>query len=172
MNTLTKLISSQLDGETMEQIIRDFGMEEQMLRQLVMTMPTEMTQQILAEKKSLRTDDIVTLERGSDDELKMRMEADRDILLIEVAGDNYNRLMTDYSDELSGMLGVSDYIANVVDSVLASDEYTEAVQFERDDRGTRWDYMHIEYNNCLDWYFLDKANTIINSEYPKLNKEA
>jgi hypothetical protein len=172
MNTLTNLISSQLDGEKMEQIIRDFGMEQQMLRQLVMTMPTEMTQQILEEKKSLRTDDIVTLERGSDDELKMRMEADRDIILIEVAGDNYNRLMDDYSDELSGMLGVSDYIANVVDSVLASDEYTEAVQYERDGRGTRWDYMHIEYNNCLDWYFLDKANTIINSEYPKLNKEA
>jgi hypothetical protein len=172
MNTLTNLISSQLDGETMEQIIRDFGMEQQMLRQLIMSMPTEMTQQILEEKKSLRTDDIVTLERGSEDELKMRMSADRDTLLIEASGDTYNYLMEDYADELSGMLGISDYIVNVVDEVLSSDEYTSAVQYEREGKGTRWDYMHIEYNNCLDWYFLDKVNAIINKDYPRLNKEA
>ena len=167
MNTLTKLISSQLDGEKMEQIIRDFGMEEQMLRQLVMTMPTEMTQQILAEKKYRRTDDIVTLETGSEDELKMLMNEDRDIILVEVSGDNYRRLLNDYSDELGGMLGITEYIANVVDSVLASDEYTSAVQYQRDSNGCRWDYMHIKYHNCLDWYFLDKANAIINKDYPR-----
>jgi len=172
MNTLTKLISSHLDGETMQQIIKEFAMEEQMLRQLVMSMPIELTQQILEEKKSLRTDDIVTLERGSEDELKMRMSADRDILLIEVSGDTYNYLMEDYADELSGMLGVSDYIANVVDEVLSSDDYINAVNYEKSGRGTRWDYMHIEHENCLDWFFLDKANNIINKDYPRLSKEA
>jgi hypothetical protein len=172
MDTLTKLISSHLDGETMQQIIKEFAMEEQMLRQLVMSMPTELTQQILEEKKSLRTDDIVTLERGSEDELKMRMSADRDTLLIEVSGDTYNYLMEDYADELSGMLGISDYIVNVVDEVLSSDEYKSAVQYERDGKGTRWDYMHIEHENCLDWFFLDKANAIINEDYPRLNKES
>ena len=103
---------------------------------------------------------------------KVSNEGDRDTLLIEVAGDNYNRLMKHYADELGGMLGVSDYIANVVDRVLASDEYIEAVQFERDKKGSRWDYMHIKYANCLDWYFLDKANAIIYNDYPRLTEEA
>lgn len=169
MNTLTKLISKQItameiDGETMEQIIREAGMEEQMLRQLVMTMPLELTQRLMTEKMSLS--DIVILERG--DDLNLRMRADRDTLIVEVAGDNYNRLMREYNDELCGMLGVSDYIANVVDIVMSSDEYTEAVQYERDNKGTRWEYMQIEHNNCLDWYFLDKANALIESDYPRL----
>ena len=116
--------------------------------------------------------DIVTLERGSEDELKMCMDGDRDILLVEVSGDNYNYLMEEYSDDIGGMLGISDYIANIVDEVLSSDEYTSAVQYQRDGKGTRWDYFDIEYSTCLDWFFLDKANAIINREYPRLNKEA
>ena len=104
----------------------------------------------------------------TEDELKMRISKDRDILMIEVAGDQYNRLLKEYADNLNGMLGAVDYIANVVDRVLASDEYTEAVQYERDGKGTRWDYMHIKHDNSLDWHFLYKANAIIYREYPRL----
>ena len=104
--------------------------------------------------------------------IQRRVNSDRDTLLVEVAGDQYNRLLKEYADTLNGMLGAVDYIANVVDSVLASDEYTEAVQYERDGKGTRWDYMHIKHDNCLDWHFLDKANAIIDREYPRLTEEA
>jgi hypothetical protein len=42
-----------VDGETMEYIINQVGMEQQMLRQLVMKHPTEWTIRILFEKVNL-----------------------------------------------------------------------------------------------------------------------
>lgn len=44
-----------IDGETMEAYIRQAGMEEQMLRQLIMTMPDSMIQQIVDEKNYLKS---------------------------------------------------------------------------------------------------------------------
>lgn len=38
------------DGETMEAIIRAVGMEEQMLRQLIMTMPMTLVEEFVEEK--------------------------------------------------------------------------------------------------------------------------
>jgi hypothetical protein len=114
----------------------------------------------------VEADELVTLE----EELQKRMKEDRDLVLVEVAGDSYNRLMEDHADELSGMMGVSSYIAEVVDRVLSSEPYTKAVQYEKEGKGNRWDYMHIMHSNSLDWFFLDMANDIINKEYPKINK--
>ena len=42
-----------VDGETMQYILNKVGMEDQMHRQLVMTMPTEKTLELLDEKKDL-----------------------------------------------------------------------------------------------------------------------
>jgi len=39
-----------VDGETMEEIIRGVGMEDQMLRQLIMTMPLETIYELLEER--------------------------------------------------------------------------------------------------------------------------
>ena len=41
------------DGETMEFILRKVGMEYQMLRQLMMTMPLEQVEYLLKERKQL-----------------------------------------------------------------------------------------------------------------------
>ena len=41
------------DGETMEFILRKVGMEYQMLRQLIMTMPLEQVEYLLKERKQL-----------------------------------------------------------------------------------------------------------------------
>lgn len=42
-----------VDGETMEEIIRGVGMEDQMLRQLVLKMPLETINELLEERKTL-----------------------------------------------------------------------------------------------------------------------
>jgi hypothetical protein len=43
----------EVDGETMENIIREVGMEDQMLRQLIMTMPVDQIEYLVAERKEL-----------------------------------------------------------------------------------------------------------------------
>ena len=42
-----------VDGETMEYVLRRIGMEHQMLRQLIMTMPVEEVEDLLAERHEL-----------------------------------------------------------------------------------------------------------------------
>lgn len=45
--------TNEIDGETMENIIREVGMEDQMLRQLIMTMPIDRIEYLVAERKEL-----------------------------------------------------------------------------------------------------------------------
>ena len=47
------LQTNEIDGETMENIIREVGMEDQMLRQLIMTMPIDQIEYLVAERKEL-----------------------------------------------------------------------------------------------------------------------
>ena len=54
----------EVDGETMEHIIREVGMEDQMLRQLVMKANSNDVYNLLSEKIRLQFDDIVQLEIG------------------------------------------------------------------------------------------------------------
>jgi hypothetical protein len=42
-----------VDGETMQYILKKTGMEDQMLRQLVMTLPLEQTEYLIEERKEL-----------------------------------------------------------------------------------------------------------------------
>ena len=93
---------------------------------------------------------------------------DRDIVLVEVSGEHYTRLFDEYQDQLNGMIGVSCYLADVVDSLMDSEEYTKAMEYEKSNT-TRWDYFEDIHNTCLDWYFLDKARKIIERDYPRTN---
>jgi hypothetical protein len=43
-----------VDGETMQYILKKTGMEDQMLRQLIMTLPIEQTEYLLEERKDLK----------------------------------------------------------------------------------------------------------------------
>jgi hypothetical protein len=43
----------EVDGETMQYILEQTGMEWQMLRQLIMTLPIEQTEYLLEERKDL-----------------------------------------------------------------------------------------------------------------------
>ena len=54
----------EVDGETLEHIIREIGMEDQMLRQLVLKSDTHDVYVLLGEKMML-LNDIVQLERGN-----------------------------------------------------------------------------------------------------------
>lgn len=58
------LQTNEVDGETMEHIIREVGMEDQMLRQLVMKANSNDVYNLLSEKIRLQFDDIVQLEIG------------------------------------------------------------------------------------------------------------
>jgi hypothetical protein len=50
---IEQLKAMEVDGETMQYILNKVGMDDQMHRQLVMTMPTEKTSELLKEKISL-----------------------------------------------------------------------------------------------------------------------
>ena len=45
--------TNEVDGETMENILREIGMEWQMLRQLMLKAPMEQVEYLVAEKKDL-----------------------------------------------------------------------------------------------------------------------
>ena len=50
-----KLKEMDVDGETLQYIIAKVGMEDQMLRQLVMTLPLQQTLQLIQERVELLT---------------------------------------------------------------------------------------------------------------------
>lgn len=52
-SVIQELKSIELDGETMHYILRETGMEWQMLRQLMLTMPLEQVEYLLEERKDL-----------------------------------------------------------------------------------------------------------------------
>jgi hypothetical protein len=53
LDIIDQLLLNDVDGETMQYILSKIGMDDQMHRQLVMTMPTEKTLELLKEKKDL-----------------------------------------------------------------------------------------------------------------------
>ena len=55
-NTIAILKSIDIDGETMEQLIREIGMEEQMLRQLALKADVDTLKQLIEEKEQLEAD--------------------------------------------------------------------------------------------------------------------
>ena len=50
---ILELKSIEVDGETMEYIIKEVGMEYQMLRQLMLTLPIEEIENLVVERKEL-----------------------------------------------------------------------------------------------------------------------
>lgn len=52
-NIALQLKQMEVDGESMEYLIRKVGMEEQMLRQLMLTMPIEQVEYLMSERKEL-----------------------------------------------------------------------------------------------------------------------
>ena len=50
---ITYLNSIEVDGDTMEYIIKEVGMKEQMLRQLIMSSPVRSTRDLFEERVSL-----------------------------------------------------------------------------------------------------------------------
>ena len=50
---ILKLISIDVDGETMQHILRQVGMEDQMLRQLMLTQPVEQVEALIEERNEL-----------------------------------------------------------------------------------------------------------------------
>lgn len=50
---IESLNTIEVDGETMEYIIRKVGMEDQMLRQLIMNSPVRTTRELFEEKVSI-----------------------------------------------------------------------------------------------------------------------
>ena len=50
---IQELKSMEMDGETMQHILKEVGMEWQMLRQLILTMPIEQVNYLIEERKDL-----------------------------------------------------------------------------------------------------------------------
>jgi hypothetical protein len=84
INTLKEI---DVDGETMQYILEQVGMQEQMLRQLVMTNPYNKISELLKEKMGIENVliQIVT-------ELALGNRESKIDLIIELAGDEYESL--------------------------------------------------------------------------------
>ena len=52
-SVIQQLKTMDVDGETMQYILKQVGMEWQMLRQLMMTMPIEQVEYLMEERKDL-----------------------------------------------------------------------------------------------------------------------
>jgi hypothetical protein len=52
-HVIETLCKMDLDGETMQRILKEVGMEWQMLRQLMLTMPIEQVNYLIEERKDL-----------------------------------------------------------------------------------------------------------------------
>lgn len=52
-NVIQMLKETDVDGETMQYILKQVGMEWQMLRQLMLTMPMEQVEYLIEERKDL-----------------------------------------------------------------------------------------------------------------------
>lgn len=52
-SVIAQLRSMEVDGETMQYILKQVGMEWQMLRQLMLTTPMEQVEYLIEEKKDL-----------------------------------------------------------------------------------------------------------------------
>ena len=50
---IQQLKQMEVDGETMQHILKQVGMDEQMLRQLMMTMPMNQVEDLMEERKEL-----------------------------------------------------------------------------------------------------------------------
>ena len=50
---IQQLKHMEVDGETMQHILKQVGMDEQMLRQLMMTMPMNQVEDLMEERKEL-----------------------------------------------------------------------------------------------------------------------
>ena len=50
---IQQLKQMEVDGETMQYILKQVGMDEQMLRQLMMTMPMNQVEDLIEERKEL-----------------------------------------------------------------------------------------------------------------------
>ena len=50
---IQQLKQMEVDGETMQYILKQVGMDEQMLRQLMMTMPMNQVEDLMEERKEL-----------------------------------------------------------------------------------------------------------------------
>ena len=50
---ILKLISIDVDGETMQHILQQVGMQDQMLRQLMLTQPAELVEALIEERNEL-----------------------------------------------------------------------------------------------------------------------
>jgi len=99
---------------------------------------------------------------------EVRTKADYELLIALLSGENYNRLITEYADELGGMLGVSDYLITMVyQQCIDSEEYQEAIKYEQSGKDNRWGYFHVSHSTCLDWYFLEKCSKLIEIDYPR-----
>jgi hypothetical protein len=59
-NTIEILKAMDINGETMEQLIRDLGMEDQMLRQLAMKVDMDSLKELMEEKERLEGEKIQT----------------------------------------------------------------------------------------------------------------
>ena len=50
---ILKLIMMDIDGETMQHILQQVGMQDQMLRQLMLTQPAELVEALIEERNEL-----------------------------------------------------------------------------------------------------------------------
>jgi len=138
-----------IDGESTQELLGTIGMEHQMLRQLVMSSPTEQTHALMFEKRDV--DDIMDKRLYNSQQL---------FILTAVAGtcmETAQRKFSNFTDN-HGYAVLYELIMDIVDEMLFT-EGCEYQKFLNDKEQDDWFSTH--HNTCMDWYFMDKGRELL-----------
>lgn len=123
MELILKMLKEhEIDGETLEQLIKDLGMEYQMLRQLAMRLDTDILKQLIKEKEELETNkvQIYNIEHYTTDKVCLCYKNEEYIVIITtyISSTAYEVLYVSNEQEVEDD-GLCDELIDYVEKVLA-----------------------------------------------------
>lgn len=148
------LRAMEVDGETMQYIIEQVGMQDQMHRQLVLSFPAKATEALLEELAELNGEFTPSQIRN-----------DRGVLIAAVSEELHELIKEEHQNWLdhSGHYAFYDLVVAIVDEMMFSEgsAYQRFIKAKAD--GKNVDFNHIT-DECFDWYHMALAKTMVTKE--------
>lgn len=148
------LKAMEVDGETMQHILKEVAMEEQMHRQLVLSFPKEQTEALLEELAELN---------GEFSPSKIR--DDRGVIIAAVSEDLYTLIKEEHEDWLdeSGHYAFYDLVVAIVDEMLFAEGSTYQRFMKARKNNSKLDW-HEFSGECFDWFHMGLARKMVTKE--------
>jgi len=143
-----------VDGETMQHILNEVGMDQQMHRQLVLSFPAKETEALLEELAQLNGEFTPS-----------QIKKDRGVLIAAVSEDLYTLIKEEHESWLdeSGHYSFYDLVVAIVDEMMFSEgsAYQRFMKAKANDKNADF---HDMTDDCFDWYHMALARTMVTKE--------